>query len=42
VFWKYLEGILEIFDGLPEDILLLFWRYMMGVMEIYDLCPEYI
>jgi len=32
VSWRYLIGVLEIFDGLS-------WRHLMGVLEIIDRCP---
>jgi len=39
MFWIYLMGVLEIFDGCPGDIWSVFWRYLMGVLEIFDGCP---
>jgi len=38
VSWRYLIGVLEIFDGCPGDICGVPWRYLMGVLEIFDLC----
>jgi len=39
VSWKFLIGVLEIFDGCPGDIHSVSWRYLIGVLEIFDQCP---
>jgi len=37
--WRYLIGVLEIFDRCPGDISWVSWRYIFGVLEIFDRCP---
>jgi len=39
VSWKYLIGVLEIFDGYPGVMTCVSWRYLMGVLEVFDGCP---
>jgi len=36
--WRYLIGVLEIFDWCSGDIWWFSWRYLMGVLEIFDGC----
>jgi len=46
VSWRYLtgvlevfdEGVLEIFDRCPGDISSVSWRYLTGVLEVFDEC----
>jgi len=33
--WRYLMGVLEIFDGCPVDIRWVSWRYFMDVLDIW-------
>jgi len=37
--WRFLMGILKIFNGCPGDICWVSWTYFMGVLEIFDVCP---
>jgi len=39
-FWRYLIGVLEIFERCPGEISLVDLRYLMGFYEIFDMCPE--
>jgi len=36
VSWKYLIGVLEIFDLYPGDIYSVSCRYLIGILEIFD------
>jgi len=38
VSWKYLIGVLEIFDLCPGDIYSVSCRYLIGVLEIFEGC----
>jgi len=40
VSWRYLMGVLEIFDIPPADIWWVSWRYLMGVLEIFVGCAS--
>jgi len=39
VFWSYLMGVLEIFEGCPGYIGWVSFRYLVGVLEIFGRCP---
>jgi len=39
VSYRYLVGVLDIFDGRAIDIWWVYWRYLIGVLEIFDRCP---
>jgi len=36
----YLNGVLEIFDMCPKDILCVSLIYMKGFLDIFDICPR--
>jgi len=40
VSWRYLVGVLQIFDGCPGDISSVSWRYLIGVLEIFEESDE--
>jgi len=39
VSWRYLVGVLEIFDRFAGDICTVLWRFLIDVLEIVDGCP---
>jgi len=41
LFFRYVLGFLEIFDGCPADISWVSCRYLMGFPEIFDVFPSY-
>jgi len=38
--WKYLMGVLEVFDGYPLDIAWVSSRYFMGSLKLVHSFPE--
>jgi len=37
--WRYMVGVLGIFDRCPGDICSDSWKYLMGVLKICGRCP---